>query len=354
MSREHDVPELRESQPNASGPDAAAGGMGVSSERTGPTGPGQHGTDGTRDTSPKELGDDVPPEQAPGQVEENAEGLPQGGLSEARPALPLLAPGPRRGPTRRRARGTCRSLHQRRRRGEAGAVRAAAPGRAGARRSGSRRQQQRVGRPLAVGHVVDVRRVDAHQRGALRHEPVGAGPGEVRRVDDVVRRPEPPASPVCSSTALPRTSWASSVSTSIARTSEPATRTTTVLEIRELLQRHPGQVVAPANRWSGASTYVPVLATIEIRPISKVVPSAYVAVDASRVRCNEISGPGSPGTSPCPRGSGGSARRACACRPGSAARRCPRVHRAFPCAAPRRPLQRATGPPRRPSAGPAT
>ena len=75
MTREHDVTELRESQPNASGPDAAAGGMGVSSERTGPTGPGQHGTDGTRDTSPRDLGDDVPPEQAPGQVEENAEGI---------------------------------------------------------------------------------------------------------------------------------------------------------------------------------------------------------------------------------------------------------------------------------------
>jgi hypothetical protein len=52
-------------------------GMGVSSERVGPAGPGQVATDGVRDTSavgPAE-GDDVPPEQRPGQVEHNAEGL---------------------------------------------------------------------------------------------------------------------------------------------------------------------------------------------------------------------------------------------------------------------------------------
>ncbi len=33
--------DIRDSNPNANGPDGAAGGMGVSSERTGPTGPGQ-------------------------------------------------------------------------------------------------------------------------------------------------------------------------------------------------------------------------------------------------------------------------------------------------------------------------
>ena len=44
MSGERDLPgeeELRASQPNATGSDRAAGGMGVSSERTGPAGPGQ-------------------------------------------------------------------------------------------------------------------------------------------------------------------------------------------------------------------------------------------------------------------------------------------------------------------------
>jgi hypothetical protein len=80
MTRDDDpteVPELRESQPNAAGPDALAGGMGVSSERTGPTGPGQVGTDGTRDTARIPSGDDadVPPEQRPGQVETNPQGM---------------------------------------------------------------------------------------------------------------------------------------------------------------------------------------------------------------------------------------------------------------------------------------
>jgi hypothetical protein len=58
--------DLRDSTPNANGPDGAAGDMGVSSERVGPTGPGQVGTDGVRDTSaaPVDPDDDVPPEQS--------------------------------------------------------------------------------------------------------------------------------------------------------------------------------------------------------------------------------------------------------------------------------------------------
>ena len=43
--------ELRDSNPNASGPERAAGGMGVSSERVGPTGGGRESTDGEKDTS---------------------------------------------------------------------------------------------------------------------------------------------------------------------------------------------------------------------------------------------------------------------------------------------------------------
>ncbi len=85
-----DVPELRESQPNAAGPDAAAGGMGVSSERTGPTGPGQVGTDGERDTSIKVSAEpDSPPEQSPGGVEENPEGVaPKAGYPSLDPRSP--------------------------------------------------------------------------------------------------------------------------------------------------------------------------------------------------------------------------------------------------------------------------
>ena len=72
---------VRDSNPNASGPDGAAGGMGVSSERVGPAGPGQVGTNGVRDITPpvdaEGDGDgDVPPEQRPGGPEQNPEGRP--------------------------------------------------------------------------------------------------------------------------------------------------------------------------------------------------------------------------------------------------------------------------------------
>jgi hypothetical protein len=43
--------ELRDSNPNAGGPGRAAGGMGVSSERVGPSGGTGAGTDGEKDTS---------------------------------------------------------------------------------------------------------------------------------------------------------------------------------------------------------------------------------------------------------------------------------------------------------------
>jgi hypothetical protein len=48
-----------------------SGDMGVSSEREGHAGPGQHGTQGTRDVSPQERDPDadVPPEQSPEGVE---------------------------------------------------------------------------------------------------------------------------------------------------------------------------------------------------------------------------------------------------------------------------------------------
>ena len=68
--------ELGDSNPHAGGPDKLAGGMGVSSERVGDTGPGQVSTDGTRDTSVDRPDDeDAPPEQSPGNAEDNPEGL---------------------------------------------------------------------------------------------------------------------------------------------------------------------------------------------------------------------------------------------------------------------------------------
>lgn len=71
--------ELQDSTPGSSGPRRAEGGMGVSSERTGYTGPGQEDTtDGVRDTSPVEDDaprEELPPEQRPDLPEDNPEGI---------------------------------------------------------------------------------------------------------------------------------------------------------------------------------------------------------------------------------------------------------------------------------------
>ena len=80
--------ELQRSTPGSSGPERAAGGMGVSSERVGHAGPGQEATDGLRDVTPEEAGrrDDMPPEQSRGNPEENPSGLPpKAGYSSADP-----------------------------------------------------------------------------------------------------------------------------------------------------------------------------------------------------------------------------------------------------------------------------
>ena len=67
--------EERESTPNSSGPEAAAGGMGSSSERVGHAGPGQEATDGLRDTSLVDSAADSPPEQSSGGAEPNPDGV---------------------------------------------------------------------------------------------------------------------------------------------------------------------------------------------------------------------------------------------------------------------------------------
>ena len=73
---ETDSEDLQESTPGSAGKHHAEGGMGVSSERTGHAGPGQHTTDGLRDTSAAKPADpDTPPEQSPGNEETNPEGL---------------------------------------------------------------------------------------------------------------------------------------------------------------------------------------------------------------------------------------------------------------------------------------
>jgi len=80
--------DVRDSTPNSAGPDRAAGGMGVSSERVGPTGPGQVATDGVRSTTPEERDPDadVPPEQSTGNPEPQPEGLdPKAGYSSKDP-----------------------------------------------------------------------------------------------------------------------------------------------------------------------------------------------------------------------------------------------------------------------------
>ncbi len=76
MSEQFDpTQDQRESTPHSSGPEGAAGGMGISSERVGHAGPGQERTDGLKDTSATEPEGDVPPEQRPGAIEENPEGI---------------------------------------------------------------------------------------------------------------------------------------------------------------------------------------------------------------------------------------------------------------------------------------
>jgi hypothetical protein len=67
------------------------GDMGVSSERTGPTGPGQHGTDGIRDVSETERDpdEDVPLEQSTGNPEINSDTIdPKSGYSSVDPRSP--------------------------------------------------------------------------------------------------------------------------------------------------------------------------------------------------------------------------------------------------------------------------
>jgi hypothetical protein len=72
--------ELKDSNPSAAGPDRAAGGMGVSSERVGPTGGGGVGTDGEKDTTEPAhvdqagdlIGSDAESDQGP---EENPTGI---------------------------------------------------------------------------------------------------------------------------------------------------------------------------------------------------------------------------------------------------------------------------------------
>ena len=71
MSGHEQDTDIRDSTPNSTGPDRAAGGMGVSSEREGHTGPGQVATDGVKDTSASVLEGDAPPEQAAGGEETN-------------------------------------------------------------------------------------------------------------------------------------------------------------------------------------------------------------------------------------------------------------------------------------------
>jgi hypothetical protein len=78
MGTQENDTDPRESTPNAGGPQDAQGGMGVSSERTGPTGPGQDSTDGVRPTGDPDVepAGETPPEQRSGLDEDNPVGIP--------------------------------------------------------------------------------------------------------------------------------------------------------------------------------------------------------------------------------------------------------------------------------------
>jgi hypothetical protein len=75
MSGHEQDTDIRDSTPNSTGPDRAAGGMGVSSERVGHAGPGQEATDGVRDTSAPPPPQDAPPEQSAGGEEVRPDGV---------------------------------------------------------------------------------------------------------------------------------------------------------------------------------------------------------------------------------------------------------------------------------------
>lgn len=76
MTENEQPTDIRDSTPNSAGPEGAAGGMGVSSERVGHAGPGQQRTDGVLDTSVvSDEDEDTPPEHTPGAPEENPIGL---------------------------------------------------------------------------------------------------------------------------------------------------------------------------------------------------------------------------------------------------------------------------------------
>lgn len=65
-----------ESDPNAGSRHRLAGGMGVSSERVGHAGDESAVTHGVKTTNPPPLPEDPPPEEAPGNPEENPVGIP--------------------------------------------------------------------------------------------------------------------------------------------------------------------------------------------------------------------------------------------------------------------------------------
>jgi hypothetical protein len=79
-TRNEQPTEVRDSNPNSGGPAGAEGGMGISSERVGPTGGGGEGTDGVKDTTEPAhrdqagdlIGSDAEFDAGP---EENPEGL---------------------------------------------------------------------------------------------------------------------------------------------------------------------------------------------------------------------------------------------------------------------------------------
>lgn len=66
MSGHEQETDVQDSTPGSTGPERAAGGMGVSSERVGDVGGGEQATDGVRDTSPSAAPADAPPEQSEG------------------------------------------------------------------------------------------------------------------------------------------------------------------------------------------------------------------------------------------------------------------------------------------------
>ena len=158
----------------------------------------------------------------------------------------------------------------------------------------ARREQPAVRGALARARVVDVERVDADERGSCGDEQVDRVVREVRVPAGAVGVRAPVPAPSRCARAPPgrrgrcRRSPLRRSPVPSRRRSRPARRATRASG--SPARSHPSR-----KRCAGVSRYVPVLATMSMRPIWNSVPGAYVACESSKDRWSAMAGAGRPG-----------------------------------------------------------